>query len=596
MLDAVLGEALEHDWTLELTGLHALVPDEVRVDARETADAIVLDGYARYGARKLSLEQLLAGRESGRIELADGTVALVPGSLRRALAWAERLGDRRGGSVHLDARRGWLAAPLLAGLGVALPESAVRARAAFDPESADDVEPPRSFVGELRPYQRASLSWFERLERLGLGGCLADDMGLGKTVQVLARLVARAGSGTAQGPSLVVAPRSVLHHWEQQAARFAPTLSVATHSGPTRDLAAAREADLVLVTYGTLRQDAGAFAREPWDLVVLDESQAIKNASSRTAEAARGLLARARLALSGTPVENHLGELASLMAFLNPGLLGASGTALEKLRDERTAKELLGALAPVFLRRTKSEVLEDLPPRTETTIVVDLEGEQRERYEALRLRAREELLGERDGAERGATMNVLAHLTRLRQAACHVALVDPSLAEVASAKFDALLPRLEELADEGRKALVFSQFASLLRLLPRELEARGLGWELLDGETRNREARVARFESDPTVTVFLVSLKAGGTGLDLTAADTVFLLDPWWNPAAERQAVDRAHRIGQKKPVFAYRFVAKGTVEERVAELASSKGALLEDLFASERLGRIDRETLAGLL
>ncbi|QDU85984.1 ATP-dependent helicase HepA [Planctomycetes bacterium Pla163] len=617
-LDAVLGEALERDWELGLEGLSFTTADELSIEAREESGELVLAGFARFGARRLSLDELLGAGDDGRLRFEDGTTGLVGGALRRALAWAARLGRTRNGELRIDTARGWLAAPLLAGLGATLPESVERARAAFD-GARTEPDPPRAFEGELRPYQSASLGWFDGLERLGLGGCLADDMGLGKTVQVLARLVQRREQGLAEGPSLVVAPRSVVHHWREQAARFAPFLDVAEYSGAGRDLDAARRSHVVLVTYGTLRQDAEAFAAAPWDLVVLDESQQIKNAASQTAAAARGLVARARLALSGTPVENHLGELASLMAFLNPGLLGRSATALEKLRDERSARELLTALAPVFLRRTKDAVLSELPPRTEVTLWCELEGEQAARYEALRRTARAEILGETDAAAEGqgglfdsrttdrsagvhesqdapSPMHVLAHLTRLRQAACHAGLLDESLGGTPSAKFRELLPRLERLAEEGRKALVFSQFTGLLHRLAPELDERGLGWELLDGRTRNRAARVRAFQESDDVSVFLISLKAGGTGLDLTAADTVFLLDPWWNPAAERQAIDRVHRIGQTRPVLAYRLLARDTVEERVARLAASKGALLEELFASESLGVLDRATLESLL
>lgn len=617
-LDAVLGDALERDWELGLEGLSFTTADEVAIEAREEAGELVLGGFARFGARRLTLAELLGAGDDGRLRFEDGTTGLVGGALRRALAWAARLGRTQDGELRVDAARGWLAAPLLESLGAELPASVRRAREAFD-SARPEPAPPRAFEGELRPYQAESLGWFDGLERLGLGGCLADDMGLGKTVQVLARFVQRREQGLAEGPSLVVAPRSVVHHWREQAARFAPTLEVAEYSGAGRNFEGVRQAHVVLVTYGTLRQDADAFADAPWDLVVLDESQQIKNAASQTAAAARGLKARARLALSGTPVENHLGELASLMAFLNPGLLGRSATALEKLRDERSARELLSALAPVFLRRTKDAVLSELPSRTEVTLWCELEGEQAARYEALRRTARAEILGEADDAAEGqgglfasrtsdrnpsadgsrtqpSPLHVLAHLTRLRQAACHAGLLDESLSATRSAKFDALLPRLERLAEQGRKALVFSQFTGLLHRLAPELDERGLGWELLDGRTRNRAARVRAFQESDDVSVFLISLKAGGTGLDLTAADTVFLLDPWWNPAAERQAIDRVHRIGQTKPVLAYRLLARGTVEEQVARLAASKGALLEELFASESLGVLDRATLASLL
>jgi len=334
--------------------------------------------------------------------------------------------------------------------------------------------------------------------------------------------------------------------------------------------------------------------------VVLDEAQAIKNKSTESAKAARLLGADHRLALSGTPVENHLGELQSLFEFLNPGLLDhvPLGRGDRELGEAERAV-LARGIAPFVLRRTKEHVAKDLPPKTEQTLWCDLEPEQKALCDELRDHYRSALIGriEKDGLAR-SKMHVLEALLRLRQAACHPGLVDPRRADGPSAKLDTLVPRLVEIVEEGHKALVFSQFTSFLALLRPRLEEAGLVHEYLDGKTRDRAARVKRFESDASCGLFLVSLKAGGLGLNLTAAEYVFLLDPWWNPAVEAQAVDRTHRIGQARPVFAYRLVARGTVEEKVLALQATKRALADSIVRADEgvLRGLRREDLELLL
>ncbi|MFS8071689.1 MAG: DEAD/DEAH box helicase, partial [Byssovorax sp.] len=445
------------------------------------------------------------------------------------------------------------------------------------------ADPGPGFRGELRPYQRLGLAWLRALHDAGLGGLLADDMGLGKTVQVLAHLASRRGR-----PSLVVAPRSLVFNWKREAARFTPDLRVLDHTGGDRRPPGAHFADhdLVFTTYGTLRRDGEALAAIRFDHVVLDEAQSIKNESSETSRAARRLSADHRLALSGTPVENHLGELWSLLEFLNPGMLGRATAwkAVTEGRPNPEALALLGrALRPLMLRRTKAEVAPDLPARLEETWVCELEGSERALYDELRDRFRAELLQTASaGGVATSGTRVLEALLRLRQAACHPGLIDPARRHERSAKLDALLPELLSLRESGQKALVFSQFRSLLDIVKPALEAEGLIVAQLDGQTRDREALVQRFQEDPTLGVLLVSLKAGGVGLNLTAAEYVFVLDPWWNPAAEAQAIDRAHRIGQTKPVFAYRLIARDTVEERIAELQQKKRALADSVIRGD--------------
>ncbi len=430
-------------------------------------------------------------------------------------------------------------------------------------------------------------------------------MGLGKTVQVLALLEARREARAAEGlpPSLAVVPRSLVFNWLAEAARFTPGLRVLdyTGAGRLREEGAFQDFDLVLTTYGTLRKDVGALRDTEFDYLILDEAQAIKNASSQTAKAARLLRGRHRLALTGTPVENHLGELWSLLEFLNPGFLGASAafrTNSEELRKPGSRDLLSRALRPLILRRTKEQVARELPPKVEQTIYCELPAKQRRLYDELRDHYRA-TLGQRID-ERGwgrSKILVLEALLRLRQAACHPGLVDPGRLGDPSAKLDLLLPQLREVLDEGHKALVFSQFTSFLHILRQRLDAEGIPYLYLDGHTRDRQERVEAFQSDPSRQLFLISLKAGGLGLNLTAADYVYLLDPWWNPAVEAQAIDRAHRIGQERPVFASRIVARDTVEEKILELQKSKRDLADAVIQADRgllagLGRAEVELL----
>jgi SNF2 family DNA or RNA helicase len=389
-------------------------------------------------------------------------------------------------------------------------------------------------------------------------------------------------------PSVAVVPRSLVFNWIAEAKRFAPDLRVLDYSGPDRADKVLGDYDLVLTTYGTLRRDAVLLAGQEFDYVILDEAQAIKNAQTASAKAVRLLKGRHRLALSGTPVENHIGELWSLFEFLNPGLLGSSNafrraTLVQKRDGGEDLALVARALKPLILRRTKEQVAPELPTRTEQTIYCELDDSQRGTYDQLRAHYRASLLKrvEESGLAK-SKIHVLEALLRLRQAASHVGLVEKRRRDAPSAKFDVLIPMLIEIIDEGHKALVFSQFTELLALLRERLDEAKVVYEYLDGQTRDRAARVERFAADADCRVFLISLKAGGLGLNLTAAEYVFLLDPWWNPAAEAQAIDRAHRIGQSRHVFAYRLIAKDTVEEKVAELQASKRELADAILSAD--------------
>ncbi|HZW10181.1 MAG TPA: DEAD/DEAH box helicase [Phycisphaerales bacterium] len=612
-LGALAAALVQEGW--EVRGEQGVFRAAGKIDIRVTSgiDWFDVEGSADFGGASLPIAALLTALKKGErfVALGDGSHGILPEEwLERHAGWM-RLGEASAVGVRFARTQLGLIDALLQELPEATCDEQVAAArrelAAFEGVTARDE--PRDFRGGLRPYQRIGLGWLHFLDAFGFGGCLADDMGLGKTVQVLAFLAERApeASRSGAGPWLVVAPRSLVFNWVREAARFAPGLRVVDYTGPDRRGAEDGFAgtDLVVTTYGTLRSDIERLRRVEFAGAVLDEAQAIKNAQSQSAKAARLVRARRRLALTGTPVENSLDDLWSIFEFLNPGMLGSAAAFGAVARSASGGAPdmamLRRALKPFILRRTKQVVAPELPERTEQTIVCELVGRQRTIYDGLRRHYVGQLLGriDRDGMQK-SRMHVLEALLRLRQAACHARLVDPKAAVSASAKVETLLAMLDETAAEGNKALVFSQFTSLLDLVQRELDARGMCYERLDGETSSREraARVDRFQGDGACPVFLISLKAGGVGLNLTAAQYVFLLDPWWNPAAEAQAIDRTHRIGQSARVSAYRLIAKDTVEERILELQSRKRELAEAIVAEQSgaLKGLSREDLEWLL
>ncbi|MCX6937346.1 MAG: DEAD/DEAH box helicase [Verrucomicrobia bacterium] len=432
---------------------------------------------------------------------------------------------------------------------------------------------------------------------------LADDMGLGKTVQTLAWLLHLAETRPAAAAPLrvlVVCPKSVTHGWLAEAARFAPGLAIAAFHPEPAAAADWESAQVVVANYTQLRLQADRFRAEPWEVVILDEGQFIKNPGSQVAVTARSLRARHRVVLTGTPIENRLSDLWSLFAFAQPGLLGDQPGFRRQYpeADPAALARLHRRVRHFLLRRTKAQAAPDLPSRTEDEIIVELEDGQRRLYEAELKRARAHLLGvETKSALDAVRFHVLASLLRLRQICCHPALVDAAHAELPSAKLDALMERIEELAEEGHQVLVFSQFVEMLKLIQTRLAAAGLGHLILTGATENRAELVETFQTDKTKTVFLLSLKAAGFGLNLTAASYAILFDPWWNPAAEAQAIDRIHRIGQTKPVMAYRLIAAGTVEEKIRLLQREKSALAQAVIQEESLATVlDLESLKRIL
>ncbi|MEM7249951.1 MAG: DEAD/DEAH box helicase [Pseudomonadota bacterium] len=591
-LESVVFDLLSEGWRVEIEDEPVRGPGRFDVALGSGIDWLNLKGQVDFGGVALELPALLRAVERGSttVRLADGSTGLLPDGWReryRALATLGEVGDdevryRPAHALLIDALLNDEVADKV------YDEQFLAWRSRFESFDGISARPvPSAFVGTLRPYQRIGYDWLEFLREFGLGGCLADDMGLGKTVQVLALL--EAARTTEPGhPSLVVVPKSLVFNWLSECARFTPDLKVLEYTGARRGLTFPEfdDYDLIVTTYGIMRQDIAKLKTRPFYYAVLDESQAIKNPRSQTARAARMLDAKHRLAVTGTPIENHLGELWSQFEFLNPGLLGSLDTFETLGRQETHDSEravLSQGLKPLILRRTKDQVAPELPPKTEQTLYCDIDGAQRDHYNEL-LRYYRTSIGQRV-SEVGfgrAKVHVLEALLRLRQAACHPGLIDASRTTESSAKLDALLDQLESLQAEGHKALVFSQFTSLLAIVRHHVESREWQYEYLDGSTRDRQTPVERFQTEPLSRLFLISLKAGGYGLNLTAADYVFILDPWWNPAVEAQAIDRTHRIGQTQPVFAYRLIARDTVEERILELQRQKKALADAIIGAD--------------
>ena len=603
----------EAGWHVEAEGHRLRRPGATHMSLASGVDWFELDGHVEYEGERVGLPKLLEALRRGDdfVTLDDGSRGMLPGEWLARYAPLAQMGEAEGDKLRfkpsqallLDA---WLAAQPEVDVDAAFDQVRQRLRCFEGVRSHDE---PAGFSGVLRPYQREGLGWLMFLEEFGFGGCLADDMGLGKTIQLLAMLIERRNRPIGDGgrrPSLVVVPRSLVQNWIEEARRFTPDLRVLDYTGLARRDARQQfdQYDLVVTTYGTLRRDAGHLKDMPFEYAILDEAQAIKNAASQAAKACRLIQSRQRLAMTGTPVENHLGELWSIFEFLNPGMLGRSNSL--KLLSSKSSdggvegvRLLAKALRPFILRRTKEQVLGDLPEKTEQTLYCELDRPQRKLYDELRNHFRGALNQriQREGINK-AKIHVLEALLRLRQAACHPGLLDKSKAGEPSAKLETLLEQLDEVLNEGHKALVFSQFTSLLALVRKRLDERHIVYEYLDGQTRDRQKRVDRFQSDPACPLFLISLKAGGLGLNLTAADYVFILDPWWNPAVEAQAVDRAHRIGQTRRVFAYRLIARDTVEEKILQLQGDKRKLAEAIISADNslIGQLTADDLQVLL
>jgi hypothetical protein len=609
----------EAEWHVEAEGKLYRQSGKVKIEVSSGIDWFELHGEADFDGQVVQLPKLLAALRKGEktILLGDGSLGVLPEQWLKQYGALAGMGTEEDGHLRFARTQIGLLDALLATQPEATCDEVFEnaRKQVLDFNGVEAADAPPGFVGTLRPYQRDGLGWMRFLREFRFGGCLADDMGLGKTVQVLALLEERRalgeteaatnGHGLKSGLSLVVVPRSLIFNWMEESTRFSPKLRVLDHTGLGRGKSAEAFAgyDLILTTYGTLRNDIEMIRDVHFDYVILDEAQAIKNASSGSAKAVRLLQGNHRLALSGTPVQNHLGELWSLFEFLNPGMLGTARAfeaagAGARVVEQETREVLARALRPFILRRTKGQVAKELPARIEQTIHCELEGAQRKLYDDLRDHYRQSLLAriEKEGINK-AKIQILEALLRLRQVACHPGLIDKANIDQPSAKLDALLPQLAEVVDGNHKALVFSQFTSLLAIVRARLDKEGIVYEYLDGKTRDRAERVRRFQTDDQCKIFLISLKAGGLGLNLTAAEYVFLLDPWWNPAVEAQAIDRAHRIGQSRQVFAYRLIAKDTVEEKVVQLQATKRELADAIINADNsiistLGKDDLQLL----
>ncbi len=603
-------ELVSAGWAVEAEGKLIRPAGEFKLAVTTGIDWFELGGEVDFGGQGIPLPDLLAAARRGEqmIALGDGSMGMLPEDWLKKYGILAEMGSTGDAGLRFGRSQAGLLDALLASQPeISFDEGFARIReqiAGF--QGIKPLAAPARFEGELRPYQREGLGWLDYLCRFGIGGILADDMGLGKTIQVLALLQRRKNQREEKpGPSLIVVPRSLVFNWIQEAAKFTPGLRVLDYSGARRSGLRAKfgQHDLVVTTYGILRTDAAELHKTEFDCLILDESQAIKNATSQAAKAARVLRGQHRIAMSGTPIENHLGELWSIFEFLNPGMLGTT-SVFKRLSsggtDDAEGRAVLAkALRPFILRRTKAQVVHDLPEKTEQTLTCAMEPPQRKLYEELRAHYRQALLRQGSAELRASKIEVLEALLRLRQAACHPGLIDPARADEASAKLDLLLPHLAEVVEEGHKVLVFSQFTSLLALVKARLDEQGLTYEYLDGRTRNRLERVERFQNDPKIPIFLISLKAGGLGLNLTAAEYVYLLDPWWNPAIEAQAIDRSHRIGQTRRVFAYRIIAKDTVEQKILELQQRKRDLADAILGADTsrvIKTLDRDDLEFLL
>jgi len=607
LLPSVVRSLVGDGWRVQADGTVYRRASNFQLSIKSGVDWFDLGANVDFDGKVVGLPELLVALSQGEgtVRLDDGTFGILPEAWLEKFEVLGEVGVVEGEQLRFTRNQAGLLDVLVAlepeTQTDAVFEEARKALAGFD--GVKPAKAPPGFRGTLRPYQEQGLGWFDFLRRFGFGGCLADDMGLGKTIQVLALIEARRQAGA--GPSLVVMPKSLIWNWRREAERFVPDLRVLCHVGTERERQTleAGTHDLVLTTYGTLRKDISYLREREFDYVILDEANAIKNPRSDSAQAARLLRGRQRLVLTGTPIENHLGDLWSLLDFLNPGLLGTA-RAFTAISDSMKptsggADFLARSLRPFILRRTKEAVAPELPPKHEETLLCEMDPSQERLYAELKQHYRAKLRGriETHGLAR-SKMHVLEALLRLRQAACHPGLVDKSRSGESSGKLDVLLERLAEIQKEGHRALVFSQFTSFLSIVRQRLDAEKIDYAYLDGGTRDRQAVVTRFQESQDCKLFLVSLKAGGVGLNLTAADYVFILDPWWNPAAEAQAVDRAHRIGQDKHVFVYRLLCRETVEEKVAALQATKRELAASLINAENslIRDLDRNTIEMLL
>ena len=581
----------------------------IELEVKENIDWFDIHAKIRFGEYEISFKELrkLIIKKKVEFKLPNGEIAIIPE------AWLVKYGDlfalsetqENSEKPVLKKHHISLLKELEEG-SLAKVHMSERLRNLQSFSGIRDYALPQKFEGTLRPYQKAGYNWLRFLNEFHLGGCLADDMGLGKTVQTLALLQAEKEKGNV-GTSLLIMPTSLVYNWEMEASRFTPDLKILTYTGTLRnkDIKRFSKYDVVLTSYGITRLDIDLLKQVYFNYIILDESQVIKNPTSNIAKAVMELKSRYKLTLTGTPLENTTLDLWSQMTFINPGLLGGQTffkneyqQPIEKKRDEAKTKKLNSIIKPFILRRLKSQVATDLPEKVENVYYTNMTTEQEKKYEEVKSFYRHKILDQIDKEGINNTrMMILEGLTKLRQISNHPKMVDMRY-EGDSGKLEDVSYMLENALLEGHKVLVFSQFVKHLGIVKALLKERKIPFAYLDGSSTDRKEQVDKFNKDENLKVFLISIKAGGLGLNLTEADYVFILDPWWNPAVEAQATDRAHRIGQKKKVFSYKFITRNTVEEKILTLQKHKLKLSENLIQSEEsvIKALSREDIEMLL
>jgi superfamily II DNA or RNA helicase len=627
----IVDELGNQQWKVHFLGKPFKQAGEFSISVESGQDWFDLSAKVSFDGETIPLPGLLQAisKKEHFVTLADGSRGRIPTEMIEKYARLAKFGRVEDDKIRFRPTQAMLLDAMLVDQQVSVDKGfkdfrkKLRSFSGVKPKS-----PPRGFQGKLRKYQSEGLGWLHFLREFNLGGCLADDMGLGKTIQVLSLLESRrtrritvpcsttkvkktakskadkkaelvptivsAATQLKRKPSIVVVPKSLIFNWIEEGAKFTPRLRILNYTGTARrenieEAISMGGFDVLLTTYGTMRKDISELSQVEFDYAILDESQAIKNSKAQCAKSSRLIRADHRLAMTGTPIENHLGELWSLFEFLNPGMLGGS-TNFARLTNQKKSNEfereetlnaLSKAISPFLLRRTKEQVLTDLPPKTEQTLYCDMLPPQKKAYNELKEYYRVKLAKkvETDGIGR-SKIQVLEALLRLRQVACDPRLLDDKAKP--GAKLELLQRQIAEIVSEGHKVLVFSQFTSLLSLVKQQFDEAEIKYEYLDGKSSKRASSVKRFQQDESVSAFLISIKAGAHGLNLTAADYVFLLDPWWNPAVEAQAIDRAHRMGQKNPVIAYRMICRDTVEEKIVSLQQSKRDLADRIVRSD--------------